>query len=111
MSYNEWIRGPFGLDAAKGATVPGHRKVLAVVHHLTAATRLADVLPLLENDRRIQVAYTVAPASIFHRGLAEYLRALGGLVLPWEQATQLGFDLAIAASHGMLENLHAPVLT
>jgi hypothetical protein len=111
MSYHEWIQGPFGLDAAKGATVPGHRKVLVVVHHFTAGTRLADVLPLLESDRRVHVAYTAAPASIFRGGAAEYVRGLGGLVLPWEQATQLGFDLAIAASDGMLEDIHAPVLT
>ncbi|MBC6456994.1 hypothetical protein [Actinomadura sp. HBU206391] len=111
MSCNEWVRGPFGLDAAKGATVRGQRTVLAVAHHLTAATRLADVLPLLESDRRIQVVYTAAPASIFTGGLIEYLRGLGGLLVPWEQATRVAFDLAVSASHGMLENVHAPILT
>jgi hypothetical protein len=111
MSCDAWVRGPFGLDAAKGATVPGQRKVLAVAHHMTSGTRLADVLPLLESDRRIQVAYTAAPASPYTGGLDEYLRGLGGLVLPWHQATQSQFDLAIAASDSMLENLHAPVMT
>jgi hypothetical protein len=103
--------GPFGLDSAKVVTVPGRRTVLAVVHHVTAGTRLAEVLPLLEHDRRVHVAYTAAPASVHTGGLPEYLAALGCLEVPWSQATRTSFDLAIAASHGMLENLHAPVLT
>lgn len=111
MPCDEWVRGPFGLDGAKGATLPGRLNVLAVAHHVTAGTRLAEVLPILESDRRVQVAYTASPASIHTGGLAEYLRGLGGLVITWRQATHTAFDLAIAASHGMLENLHAPVLT
>jgi hypothetical protein len=111
MSNTEWIRGPFSLDAVKGATVHGQRTVLVVVHHFTAGTRLADILPLLENDRRVQVAYTVAPASIFCGGGKDYVRGLGGLALPWEQAMLLKFDLAVAASDGMLEDIHAPVMT
>ncbi|HEU5160755.1 MAG TPA: hypothetical protein VFU43_27405 [Streptosporangiaceae bacterium] len=111
MSGYEWIRGPFGPDAIRGATIRGQRTALVVAHHLTAGTRLADVLPLLESDRRIQVVYSAAPASPFSRAATEFLERLGGLVLPWHQATQVKFDLAIAASHGMLENLHAPILT
>jgi hypothetical protein len=111
LSYDEWVPGPFGLDAAKGATVPGERTVLVVVHHLTAGTRLAEILPLLETDRRIQVAYTAAPSSVNPGGLAEFLHGLGGLVMPWSQAVRTEFDLAIAAGHGMLERLHAPVMT
>ncbi|MFC9972600.1 hypothetical protein ACFVH6_17105 [Spirillospora sp. NPDC127200] len=87
------------------------RTVLAVAHHVTAATRLADIMPLLERDPRVAVAYTRAPASAFAGGLEEALRRMGGLVLPWQQAVQTRFDLAVAASHGMLEHLHAPVLT
>jgi hypothetical protein len=85
--------------------------VLAVAHHLTAGTRLAEVLPLLECDRRIQVVYTAAPVSMNTGGLSDFLRGLGGLVMPWGQAIHTRFDLAIAASHGMLERLHAPVMT
>jgi hypothetical protein len=111
LSYDEWVPAPFGLDAVKGATVSGQRTVLAVAHHITAGTRLAEIMPLLETDRRIQVAYTAAPASIHTGGLKDFLRGLGGLVLPWEQAIRTPFDIAIAASHGGLEELHAPVLT
>lgn len=110
-SADAWVPGPFGREARKGATLPARRTVLAVAHHLTAATRLSDVMPLLESDRRVAVAYTAAPASDFTRGLAEFLRDLGGLVLPWSQAVRTPFDLVVAASHGMLERLDAPVLT
>lgn len=111
MTCDDWVRGSFGLDATKGSTVPVRHNVLAVAHHVTAGTRLAEVLPLLESDRRVQVAYTAAPSSIHTGGLADYLRGLGGLVIPWRQAVNTRFDMAIAASHGMLEDLHAPVLT
>jgi hypothetical protein len=85
--------------------------VVAVVHHLTSATRLADVVPLLEEDRRIQVVYTGAPGSVFGAGVSEYLQGLGAVVVPWCQVVQARFDLAIAASYGSLEQVHAPVLT
>lgn len=111
FSADAWVPGPFGLDALKGSTLPARRTVLAVAHHLTAATRLADVMPLLESDRRVAVAYTAAPASIFTGGLDAHLRDLGGLVVPWKQAMTTRWDLVVAASHGMLENLHGPVMT
>jgi hypothetical protein len=111
MSCGEWVQGPFGLDAERGRTFPSKRTVLVVAHHLTAAARLADIVPLLETDRRVQVAFTCAPSSIFSAGAREFLTRLGGVVLPWHQATRVRFDLAIAASYGLLEQLHAPVLT
>ena len=111
MPSDEWVPGPFGLNAVKGTTVQGQHTVLAVAHHLTAGTRLAEVLPLLESDRRIQVAYTAAPTSVNTGGLMDFLYGLGGLVMPWEQAIHTRFDLAIAANDGMLERLHAPVMT
>ena len=111
LPVDGWVPGPFGLDALRGATVPAARAVLAVAHHLTAATRLADVMPLLESDRRVAVAYTAAPASVFTGGLDGHLRDLGGLVLPWRQAVSTRWDLVVAASNGMLENLHGPVMT
>jgi hypothetical protein len=82
-----------------------------VVHSVTAGDRLADIAPLLESDLRVQVIYTCAPSSVFSAGVPEYLHRLGGVVVPWEQAAQVRFDLAVAAGHGKLEQLHAPVLT
>lgn len=111
MSSGEWVYGPFGLNAGRGHTCETQRTVLVVVHHLTAATRLADIVPVLESDRRVQVVFTRAPASIPTDGTRHLLERLDALVVPWEQATHTRFDLAVAASHGLLERLHAPVLT
>lgn len=110
MSCDGWSAGPFGLDAAMGATLPTQRTVLVVVHHLTAATRLADVVPLVERDRRIQAVYTVAPSSVLSAGVADHLHASGNLVIPYKQAVQTSFHLALAAGDGGLERIHAPVL-
>jgi hypothetical protein len=68
-------------------------------------------VPLLESDRRIQVVFTQAPSSVFSDEVKGFLTRLGGAVVPWHQATQVRFDLALAASSGLLERLHAPVLT
>ncbi|TMR00623.1 UDP-N-acetyl glucosamine 2-epimerase [Actinomadura soli] len=110
MSVDGWSVGPFGLDNGKGATLSGLRTVLMVVHHLTSATRLADVAPLVERDRRIQTVYTVAPTSALTAGTAHHLAASGAVVVPFEQASQTQFDLAVAAGDGALERIHAPVL-
>lgn len=87
------------------------RTVLVVVHTVTAGTRLGDVVPLLEADRRVQVVFTHAPSALISGGVQEFLTRLGGVVVPWEQATQTKFDLALAASDGLLEWVHAPVMT
>lgn len=111
MSCSEFVPGPFGLDASKGQTCLNQRTVLAVVHTVTAGIRLADIMPLLECDRRVQVIYTRSPGALVAGGVNEFLAGLGGVVIPWQQATQAPFDLAVAASAGQLEQLHAPVLT
>ncbi|MBA9002533.1 hypothetical protein [Thermomonospora cellulosilytica] len=110
MSCDGWAPGPFGLDAAKGSTIAAERTVLVVVHHLTAATRLADVVPLVGRDRRIQTVFTASAASVLSAGIGEHLRACGGVVIPFRQATQIRFDLAVAAGDGDLARVHAPVL-
>lgn len=111
MSGDQRIaRGPFSADASRGDTRSVERTVLVVVHHLAAATRLMDIVPLVERDPRLQVTYTVPPSSIFAHGAHEFLRAADALTIPWAQATQTRFDLAVAAGQGMLEHLHAPTM-
>jgi hypothetical protein len=110
MSGDERIPGPFGLDAERGQTFRTQRTVLAVVHSVTAGTRLADVLPLLESDHRIQVVYTRPASSLFAAGVPEFLASLGGAEIPWPRAVATPWDLAVTASGGGLEHLHAPVL-
>nr|WP_187279334.1 hypothetical protein [Streptomyces lavendulae] len=40
------LRVPVGADAERWVTRAGCRRVLLVVHNVTSATRLLDVLPL-----------------------------------------------------------------
>jgi hypothetical protein len=68
-----------------------------------------DVVRLLGPDLRIQIVFTVAP-DVFTEGVSDFLRAAGGVVVPWLQATQLEFDLALAASYGSIHELHAPLI-
>lgn len=113
-------RGAFGLDTTKVATFQSQRTVLAVVHHPAAASRLVDVMPLLETDPRIQVVYTMPPSSYLSGAaeesscmsgaVEEFLRNLRAKVVPWNRAVSTEYDLAVAAGSGMLERLHAPVL-
>jgi hypothetical protein len=111
MVEGEWVLGPFGLDARRGQTLRCQRTVLVVVHTVTAGTRLGDVVPLLEADRRVQVVFTCAPSALISGGVQEFLGRLGGVVVPWRQVVQTRFDLALAASDGLLEWVHAPVVT
>jgi hypothetical protein len=110
MWNDGWINGPFGLDAGKGRTFPTRRTVLVAVHSVTSGTRLADVWPLLGGDRRVQLVFSRPSGALMAAGTDRFLERLGGIVVPWEQAVQVPFDLAIAASNGQLERLHAPVL-
>jgi hypothetical protein len=69
------------------------------------------VVPILEADLRVQVVFTYAPSALISGGVQEFLGRLGGVVLPWRQALSTRFDLALAASDGLLEWVHAPVVT
>lgn len=109
MCCGEWVQGPYGIDATVGATVPAQRTVLVVVHSVVAGARLADVLPVLASDWRIQVVFSQAP-SLFPAGVPDFLHGMGAVVVPWQQAIRERFDLAIAADTSELRRLHAPVL-
>jgi hypothetical protein len=82
---------------------------LIVVHTMASCHRLLDIVDLIESDTRVQTVFTVAP-DVFNSGVADYLHGLGALVVPWQQAIREPFDLALAAAHGGLHELHAPVL-
>ncbi|MCX5109360.1 hypothetical protein OOK13_12615 [Streptomyces sp. NBC_00378] len=100
---------PMRLDVDRWATRQTRRRVLAVVHTVTAGQRLLDAVRLLEGDARVQLFFTAAP-DVFSHGVDSFLAELGGLVLPWHQAVQMPFDLALSAAHGGLNDLHAPVI-
>ncbi|WOX13885.1 hypothetical protein [Streptomyces sp. N50] len=96
----EWIRVPVGDDAGRWATRGRSRKVLFVVHNVTSATRLLDVLPLFHDDFRVQLLVTCTGSSAFQAGVAELLAETGVPVVPWDQAVQTPVDLAVSASFG-----------
>ncbi|MFE9750678.1 hypothetical protein ACFYOT_37715 [Saccharothrix saharensis] len=88
-------------------TRTGCKSVLVVVPHVVAGTRLADLVPLLEADHRVQVLFTTEGAV---QGTDEFVRGLGGHVLPWSQATRHRFDLVLAASFRGIDQVHGDVL-
>lgn len=111
MPPEQWIRGPFGLGADRRVTVPVRRKILVVVPHLAAATRLiTDVLPLLRNDTRVQIVVSVSDTGTAWHGTEEFVRRHGGLVIPWHQAVEHEFDLVLAAGYNDLEQVRGKVL-
>ncbi|MGW1430514.1 hypothetical protein ACWD6K_18110 [Streptomyces sp. NPDC002431] len=95
-----WLRVPVGDDAARWATRKECLRVLVVVHNVTSATRLLDVLPLFDDDLRVQLLATCTGSSAFTAGTAELLADVGVPVLPWEQALATDADLVISASFG-----------
>ncbi|WP_326769105.1 hypothetical protein OG978_35280 [Streptomyces sp. NBC_01591] len=95
-----WVRVPVGDDAARWATRGKCLRVLVVVHNVTAATRLLDVLPLFDDDLRVQLLVTCTGSSAFAAGTAELLADTGVPVLPWEQAAETEVDLVVSASFG-----------
>jgi hypothetical protein len=107
MTGMEWRRVPVGLDAKTWITRAGCKTVLVVVHTVTTGQRLIDVIRLVEADLRIQVVFTAAP-DVFSNGVSDLLHDLGGVVISWEQATAIEFDLALAAAYGSVHELHAP---
>jgi hypothetical protein len=109
MPGMEWRYVPVGLDADRWVTRTRCRIVLVVVHTVTSGQRLMDVVRLLGSDMRIQVIFTAAP-DVFSAGVSEFLGTVGGVVVSWLQATQLRFDLALAASYGSIDELHAPLI-
>lgn len=107
----KWIRGPVGMDAGRRTTMSGCRTVLVLVPHVTAGTRLLDLVPLLEADHRVQIVFSVPDGVGSWHGTTEFVRRQGGLVLPWHQAVQVEFDLVLAASRTDIDRVHGKVLT
>ncbi|WP_393916492.1 hypothetical protein [Halostreptopolyspora alba] len=111
MSLTERLSVPIGDAAATWSTRPDCHRVLVVAHTVTSMTRLLDVLPVFESDFRVQLVFTRARTSHFREGVDDFLRDLGVVVAPWEQAIEERFDLAITASLGDdLHRIKAPLV-
>ncbi|RKS79704.1 hypothetical protein BZB76_1179 [Actinomadura pelletieri DSM 43383] len=109
MSENQWRPVPIGLGAEKWATRRECKTVLVIVHTVTSGQRVLEAARLLENDLRVQVVFTQAP-DVFGDGVADLLTSIGAAQVPWEQARQTKFDLAMAASLAGLHEIHAPLI-
>ncbi|KOU03318.1 hypothetical protein ADK86_09930 [Streptomyces sp. NRRL F-5755] len=94
------MRVPVGPEGPQWSTRAGAARVLFVVHNVTSATRLLDVLPLFDADPRVQCLATCTGSSPYLHGVPELLADAGLPVLPWEQAVETPVDLAISASYG-----------
>lgn len=109
MNDPGWLATPIGIDAKRWVSRSGCRTILVAVHTMAAGHRLLDLVDLVEDDDRVQTVFTVAPDA-FNSPVAGHLHRLGALVIPWQQAIRERFDLALAAAHGGLHELHAPVM-
>lgn len=110
MVNGQWVKAPGNPAADRWLTRVGCRTVLVVVPHMTAGTRLGDLLPLLEADHRVQVLFTVPSTADAWPGVADYVRGAGGVVVPWEQVLRSRFDLALASSYSEIDKISAPVM-
>ncbi|MEW1656535.1 hypothetical protein AB0408_15210, partial [Streptomyces sp. NPDC093707] len=99
------IRVPVGEGSDRWVSRATRRRVLLVVHNVTSAGRLLDVLPLFHDDFRVQLLVTSTGSSAFQGGIRELFAELGLPVVPWEQALATPVDLAVSASFG--GQLHA----
>ncbi|MER6868923.1 glycosyltransferase family 4 protein, partial [Amycolatopsis sp. NPDC000673] len=104
------VKVPIGLQAPHWTTVEPERRVLVVAHHVTSLLRLLDVLPVFDSDPRVQVVFSWNGSDPFRHGLDHYLDRLGVITIPWAQAIETPFDLAIAANHGGLTEVTAPLV-
>ncbi|TDD59995.1 hypothetical protein E1263_12925 [Kribbella antibiotica] len=110
MSTADRLLVPVGPDSAPWRTISPHRTVLVIVHTVTAWNRFADILPVFDSDRRVQLVFTFPDASAVSAGIEEHLVAQGTRVIPWERALAADFDLALSAHHsGDLHKVRAPL--
>lgn len=105
-----WVLGPVGRHGVTWLTRTGCKVVLVMMDQIVAGTRLLDVLPLLEADHRVQVVFTVPEPPESWRASHDFVEGLGGVVIPWSQARQSRFDLAIAGGQFGIDEVDAPVM-
>lgn len=109
MAEVAWLSVPVGREADKWVTRAGCRPVLVLVHTVAAGQRLLDVVGLIESDLNVQVVFTRVP-DVFRNGTAEFVRSLGALEIPWQQAIHEPFSLVLSAAYAGLDEVRAPVM-
>ncbi len=87
--------------------------MLVVTRTVTALNRLLDVVSLIRTDSRIQIVFTADPAgrAVFRHGVGEMLADMGAMVVDWDDAVTVDFDLILTASENDgLHRLRGPIL-
>jgi len=110
ISVDEWRKVPVGPDAQRWCTRTDCATVLIVVDTVTNGQRLLEIAELFEADFRVQVLFTSPGGGVFENGVDDFLGGIGALVIPWRQAADSTFTLAIAAGHEGIHELHTPVV-
>ncbi|MET0136700.1 MAG: hypothetical protein ABW215_24180, partial [Kibdelosporangium sp.] len=87
-------------------TVPTERSVIVLAHTVASVMRMLDYVPLLEPDLRIRLDWTAVPDR-FEGGVAALLDRLNVPVVPWQEARERSYDLAVSTSLHQMEFLHA----
>jgi hypothetical protein len=109
--WDDSVALPTGASAERWLTIRPERTVLGVIHNVTSATRLLDLLELFDGDTRVQTVFTCPGSSPFEDGIAEFIREHGLAYLPWGRAVETKFDLAITTSRGGdLHRIQAPII-
>jgi hypothetical protein len=109
MSGFEWRQSPIGHGVHRSMTRVDCKTVLVIAHTVISAQPMLDAVRLLESDLRVQVVFTTAPGAV-DAGLGALLAATGGIFVPWQRATQLRFDVALAAHYGAVHEVYAPLI-
>ncbi|WP_409493132.1 glycosyltransferase [Amycolatopsis sp. cmx-11-12] len=104
------VKVPISLQAPHWITVEPERLVLVVAHHVTSLLRLLDVITVFDSDPRVQVVFSWNGSDPFQHDVHRLLEHLGTVVIPWHQAIDTEFDLVIAANHGGLTEMTAPLV-
>ncbi|WP_410655767.1 glycosyltransferase family 4 protein [Amycolatopsis sp. lyj-112] len=104
------VKVPISLQAQHWNTIEPERLVLVVAHHITSLLRLLDVITVFDSDPRIQVVFSWNGSDPFQHGIHRFLQDLGTVIIPWHQAIDTEFDLVIAANHGGLTEITAPLV-
>ena len=89
-------------------TVRPERRVLVVAPTMTSVHRLLDIAALFWGDMRVQLRFTVPPNPLGD-GAEALLRTFEVPLLPWQQAVNRRYDLAITANLGGMAEIDAPV--
>ncbi|MEV8532844.1 hypothetical protein [Streptomyces sp. NPDC051211] len=83
-----------------------------MIHNVTSATRLLDLLTAFGDDPRVRVVFTCTGSSAFDKGIAEFIAEHDLFFIPWEAALRERFDLAVSTSRGgELEKISAPLVS